>query len=111
MTEIRFPECIKNLAKAKLNFPGVTGWVSQGKNEQIVFFEIEAGGVVTPHSHGEQYGFVIDGELELTIGDDTRIYKKGDSYHIPEGVVHSGEVKTFVRVMDFFADVERYQTE
>ncbi|MHA1906827.1 MAG: cupin domain-containing protein [Candidatus Thorarchaeota archaeon] len=111
MTDIGFPDLIKNLPKAKLNFPGVTARIVQGKNEQVGFFEIEAGGVVKPHSHNEQYGFVIHGELELTIGEDTRVYKKGDSYHIPKGVVHSAETKTFVRVMDVFADVDRYQTE
>jgi quercetin dioxygenase-like cupin family protein len=111
MTDSGFPDLIKNLPKAKLNFSGVTAWIVQGKNEQVGFFEIEAGGVVAPHSHGEQFGFVITGELELTIGGDTRVYKKGDSYHIPQGVEHSAKTKTLVRVMDLFADVDRYQTE
>ncbi|MFW9956038.1 MAG: cupin domain-containing protein [Candidatus Thorarchaeota archaeon] len=111
MTDIGFPDVIKSLPKAKLSFPGVTAWIVQGKNEQVGFFEIQAGGIVSAHSHGEQYGFVISGEMELTIGGKSRVYKKGDSYHIPDGVTHSAKFKTFVRVMDFFADVDRYKTE
>ncbi|MHA2425558.1 MAG: cupin domain-containing protein, partial [Candidatus Thorarchaeota archaeon] len=86
MTDVGFPDLIKNLLKAKLNFPGVTAWIIQGKNEQVGFFEIDAGAIVAPHSHGAQFGFVIDGELELSIGEETKIYRKGDSYYIPEGV-------------------------
>ena len=55
--------------------------------------------------------FVIEGEMLLTIGDETKLYKRGDSYYIPEGVVHSAEFKTFFRAMDFFAEPTRYETE
>ncbi|MDF1541054.1 MAG: cupin domain-containing protein [Candidatus Thorarchaeota archaeon] len=111
MVDGSFPECIKALPKVKVGFSGVSGWLSQGSDSQVVFFEINAGGVVSPHSHGEQYGVVIDGEIELTIGGVTRLYKKGDSYHIPDSVVHSAEIRKFTRVMDFFVDVDRYSTE
>ncbi|MFW9849137.1 MAG: cupin domain-containing protein [Candidatus Thorarchaeota archaeon] len=111
MTDIGYPEFIKKLPKAKISFPGVAAWIVQGKNEQVGFFEIEAGGIVSPHTHGAQYGFMIEGEMELTIGGEARVYKKGDSYHIPDGVEHSAVFRTFVRVMDCFADVDRYQTE
>ncbi len=111
MTDDTFPGCIKELPKIKVGFPGVKGWLSQGTDSQVVFFEIEAGGVVSPHSHGEQYGVVIDGEIELTIGGVAKTYKKGDSYHIPNKVLHSAEFKEFTRVMDFFAEVDRYSTE
>ena len=85
--------------------------MAQGESFQIAFFEIEPIGIVPPHSHKAQYGFVIEGEMQLTIGDETRLYKKGDSYYIPEGVIHSAEFKTFCRIMDFFAEPARYETE
>ena len=106
-----YPDCIQNLPKAKIPFQGVQAYIAQGSQFQVGFFEIEPIGVVPPHSHSAQYGFVIEGELLLTIGDDTKLYKKGDSYYIPEGVVHSAEVKTFCRVIDFFAEPARYETE
>lgn len=106
-----YPDYIKALARAIIPFSGVQGWVAQGREFQMVFFEIESGGQVSPHSHGEQFGYVFEGEISLTIGDDTRTYRKGDSYHIPAGVVHKAEFKTFVRVVDFFLEPDRYKTE
>ena len=111
MTSAPYPDCIKRLPSVKVPFRGVKGWVSRGEDSQVVFFEIEAGGVVSPHTHCEQFGFVLEGEMALTVDGKTKVYKKGDSYHIPEGVVHQAEFRTFVRAVDFFADPNRYQTE
>ena len=111
MTAESYPDCIKRLPKAKIPFEGVQARIAQGVDFQVGFFEIEPIGIVPPHSHGAQYGFVIEGEILLTIGDKTQLYKKGDSYYIPEGVVHSAEFKTFCRVMDFFDESARYETE
>ena len=111
MTTKQYPDYIKSLAKARIPFLGVQGWVAQGKEFQLVFFEIESGGQVSPHSHGEQYGYVFEGEMVLTIGEETRTYTAGESYHIPDGVIHHAKFKTFVRVMDFFLEADRYKTE
>jgi quercetin dioxygenase-like cupin family protein len=111
MESEQYPDCIKNLPPAKIPFEGVKAWIVQGESSQVGFFEIEPIGVVSPHSHGAQYGFVIEGEMLLTIGDETKLYKQGDSYYIPAGVVHSAEFKTFCRVMDFFGEPKRYEIE
>jgi len=47
--------------------------------------------------------------MKLTIGNDTKIYQKGDWYYIPEGIVHSAEFLTKVFVIDVFDDPNRYQ--
>lgn len=47
--------------------------------------------------------------MVLTIGGETRTYRRGDSYYIPAGVVHSAVFKRRVRVVDFFADPDRYR--
>ena len=106
-----YPNCIKDLPKAKIPLEGVQAWIGQGTTFQTAFFEIEPIGKIPPHSHKAQYGFVIEGEILLTIGDETKLYTKGDSYYIPEGVIHSAEFKTFCRIMDFFAEPARYETE
>ena len=106
-----YPNCIKDLPLAKIPFDGVKAWIVQGTTSQACFFEIEPIGIIPSHSHGAQYGFVIEGEMALTIGDETKIYKRGDSYYIPEGVVHSANFKTFCRVMDFFGEPKRYEIE
>jgi quercetin dioxygenase-like cupin family protein len=104
-----YPDVITSLPEADIPFKGVRGWISQGLDHQVVFFDIAPIGEVAEHSHGTQWGVVFEGEMALTIGGETRTYKKGDSYYIPEGVVHSAVFKTRTRVMDFFADRERYK--
>ena len=103
-----YPEILTNLQEADIPFDGVKGWISQSEDHQIVFMEIEAIGIVPEHSHGAQWGIVVEGEMELTIGGVTNIYKKGDSYYIPEGVMHSANFISKTWVIDFFADKFRY---
>lgn len=104
-----FPEMITRLPEADIPFPGVRGWLSQGPDHQVLFMDIEPIGEVAPHSHGEQWGIVVAGEMELTIGSDTRRYRPGDSYYIPAGVVHSAKFLSHFRAIDVFADAERYK--
>lgn len=103
-----YPEMIKNLPEADIPFKGVRGWVAQGENHQIVFFDIDPIGEVPRHSHGAQWGIVIDGEMDLCIGSETKTYHKGDHYFIPEGVLHSAKFKYRTIVMDYFAEKDRY---
>lgn len=109
MPDGSFPDVITSLPEADISFPGVRGWISQARDHQIVFIDIEPIGEVLPHSHGEQWGVVVQGRMELTIGDDTRVYEPGDHYHIPAGVVHKAKFLSHVQVIDFFADADRYQ--
>lgn len=73
---ILYSEMIKDLPEADINFKGLKGWISQGKDHQIVFFDIEPIGEVSEHSHGAQWGMVIEGEMELTIGGIKKNIKK-----------------------------------
>ena len=104
-----FSEEIRNLPEADIPFKGVKGWLSQGCCHQIVFFDIEPIGKVEEHKHGAQWGVVFEGEMELTIGDKTKTYKKGDWYTIPANVLHSATFKERTQLMDFFADKKRYK--
>lgn len=106
-----YPDCIKELPKAKIPFEGVKAWIIQGESNQVAFFEIEPIGTIAPHSHGAQYGFVIEGKMRLTVGDETKLYQRGDSYYIPAGVEHSAEFLTFCRAVDFFDEPHRYEIE
>jgi quercetin dioxygenase-like cupin family protein len=104
-----YPEIIAHLPQADIPFNGVKGWLLQGEDHQVVFFEIDPIGEVAPHSHGAQWGVVLEGEMELAIGDQTRAYRKGDRYYIPGGVIHSAVFRTRTWVMDFFEDRNRYR--
>jgi quercetin dioxygenase-like cupin family protein len=106
--ETIYPEIITSLPEADIPFKGIRGWLLQGEYHQVVFMEIEPVGKVAEHSHGAQWGVVVEGEMSLTIGGVTRKYCKGDHYFIPAGVVHSAEFHSKTFAIDYFADRDRY---
>ena len=69
--------------------------------------ELSPGCLVPRHSHPhEQVGIVLEGELEFTIGDETRIVKTGEVFVIPGGVEHSVKVgEQPARALDIFSPV------
>jgi len=52
-----------------------------------VHFEVGAVGTLHQHHHS-QVTYVESGEFEMTIGDEVRIIKGGDSYYIPTNAMH-----------------------
>ncbi len=103
-----YPDMIRNLPEIDIPFEGVRGWLLQAGDRQMVFFDIQPVGVVPPHSHCAQWGMMLEGEMELTIGGETKIYSKGDQYYIPEGVEHGASFKSRVNVIDLFDAPDRY---
>jgi len=103
-----YPPVITRLPEADVPLDGIRGWLSQGEGHQILFVDIEAGSELPAHSHGEQWGIVVAGEMDLSIADETRRYRAGDSYHIPAGTVHQARFLTHFRAIDVFADADRY---
>lgn len=106
-----YPEFLRNLPEIDILFEGIRGWLIQSNNMQIVFFDIDPVGEVPPHSHCAQWGLIIEGEMRLTIGSDTELYKKGDWYFIPEGVIHSATFLSRVHAIDVFDAPKRYSTK
>jgi quercetin dioxygenase-like cupin family protein len=105
-----FPKVITKLPAADVRFKGVRGWIAQGENHQIVFFEIEPLGEVSEHSHNApQWGVVVEGKMELTIDNKTHIYEKGDEYFIPARAKHSAKFLSKCRAIDFFGERLRYK--
>ena len=111
MTDFNFPEMILGLPEADIPFKGVRGWISQGPDHQIVFMDIEPIGEVAEHSHGEQWGVVLEGEMDLKIGGVVHNYRKGDSYYIGKNVLHGAVFKKRTFVMDMFRQVDRYKAK
>lgn len=106
-----YPSIVTNLPEADIPFPGVRGWLSQGADHQVVFFDIEPIGTVPPHSHGDQWGVVLEGVLELTMNGETHELGPGNTYFIPAGVEHSATFHAHTRVIDVFGDVDRYEAK
>lgn len=76
-------------------------------------FTLEAGSIVPRHNHmNDQVGYIVSGEIEITIGDETRNLKAGDSYAIPGGIYHSAKVLQDTQTIDVFSPPrEDYRTE
>ena len=106
---MEYPRMISSLPQADIAFRGVKGWILQGREKQLVFMEIEPIGEVTEHAHSAQFGMVLEGEMSLTIGGDTKRYRKGDTYYIPDGVSHSAVFHSKVYVVDLFDEPARYK--
>ncbi len=109
MGEEIFPKMITDLPEIDISLEGVKGWLLQGKDRQVVFYEIESIGVIPEHSHGEQWGVVIEGEAKLVVNGVKKICRKGDHYHIPSGALHSVTIRTPVKAIDFFAEANRHK--
>jgi quercetin dioxygenase-like cupin family protein len=109
MADVKYPEMIENLPDVDIPIEGVRGKLLQGADRQVVFFDIEPVGAIPLHSHGAQWGIVVEGEMELTIGGDRRTYRAGDSYFIPAGVEHGATFNTCFKAIDVFEDRDRYQ--
>jgi quercetin dioxygenase-like cupin family protein len=106
-----YPDLIRGLPEADIPFKGVRGWLLQSDKTQLVFMDIEPIGDVPPHSHCAQWGLMVEGEMELTIGDETKTYRKGDWYYIPAGVTHGATFKRRVQVIDMFDAPDRYKAK
>lgn len=74
----------------------------------VAFFNFLEDLELPAHSHGAQWGTVVEGEIEFTIGGETKVYRAGDSYSIPTGVEHGALIKAGTRVIDVFEEADRY---
>jgi quercetin dioxygenase-like cupin family protein len=74
----------------------------------LSFVEFLEGGNMQIHAHPEeQCGMVLEGEIEFTIGKETRNLKTGDSYLIPPHTPHGAKSKGKARALDIFSPPRR----
>ena len=87
--------------------PGVRIRAPHGERLMISLVELDEGGVVPAHEHPhEQAGIVLEGRMELTIGEESRVLEAGQAYLIPSGVRHAARpVGGPCRVLDIFSPV------
>ena len=104
-----YPKFLTGLPEADLPVRGLRGWMLQSEKALALFLHAETDVLLPRHAHGDQWGIVIDGKMELTIGSETKTYKQGDSYFIPAGVEHHGKLHSGFRAIDCFADRDRYR--
>ncbi len=86
-----FADWMKQLTTVEV-WQGLNANVITGKFGQVGFFHASQEILVPEHSHAGQWGVVIEGTVELTIGGVLHILKTGEHYNIPAGVPHSAKV-------------------
>jgi len=104
-----FPEFIRALPEPDSPLQGLDARMLQTAQAMAMFFELPAGVHVPEHAHGAQWGVVLEGRLEFTIGGETRVYEKGDTYFVPAGVAHEAVIHPGFVGIDVFADADRYR--
>lgn len=86
-----FPQDFKKLEPA----PGFLLRVVSGQNLMLSYVTVEPHSAMPLHTHPEeQMGIMLEGEFEMTIGDETKLIKKGDMYIAPSNVPHGGTSHT-----------------
>jgi quercetin dioxygenase-like cupin family protein len=105
-----YPDFIAAFPKLDVPFPEdvVQSGVIRSDSGLVAFFSFLKDMELPVHSHGAQWGTVVAGEIEFTIGGETKTYRTGDSYSIPAGVEHGALITAGTRVIDVFEEADRY---
>lgn len=68
----------------------VSRTLAQGKSLSLTVFAFDKGEEISSHSSsGDALVYIVDGEAEITIGDEKFLLKKGETIVMPAGVPHA----------------------
>jgi quercetin dioxygenase-like cupin family protein len=71
---------------------GVQMKAFSGSQIQMTIVQLEPG-FISSHTHPEeQMGYILSGEMEMSIGEEKMNCAHGDGYSIPGGMLHSVRV-------------------
>ena len=78
--------------------------ILSGDQGMVVWWSIEAGVHVEPHSHAnEQIVWMLKGKMEFRLGTEQRVCGPGEAVVIPGGEEHEAWFREDTEVIDFFA--------
>ncbi len=100
---------ITQLPEAELPVAGLRGWMLRSDHGLVVFFQAEEDVEIPPHSHQDQWGTVLEGQVEFTVAGQVSVKRPGESYYIPGGVVHSARVPKGAKLLEFFQEPDRFR--
>jgi quercetin dioxygenase-like cupin family protein len=85
--------------------PGIRSKIESGYNLTMAVMEIGPGKEGAAHEHPfDQCGIVVEGEIEMSIGEEKKLLKPEETYFIPAGIKHNW--KTFTssaKILDVVA--------
>lgn len=106
-----FSEPIRALPQADIPIKGLTAYLSQALDHQILYMQFEEDVELDEHTHEDQTGFILEGRIDLIIGGIKHTFTKGDRYHIPKGVKHSAYIYGGYADISVFMEPDRYRVK
>jgi quercetin dioxygenase-like cupin family protein len=84
--------------------PGIFSKVEAGSNLMMAIMEISPNKEGVEHQHpSDQCGMVVEGEIEMSIGDEKRLLKPMETYFIPAGISHKWKTaQSSAKILDIF---------
>ena len=83
--------------------PGFCGRFVHTQSSTLALWDIAEGAVAAPHAHPhEQTMQVLEGQFEMTVGEQTWVCTPGSIVIIPPNVPHGGRALTACRLLDTF---------
>ena len=80
--------------------------LAHGASTQLMRFHLKAGAELPQHSHpSEQAGFLVSGDMTLTIDGEEHRVGPGDSWAIPGNVVHGAVIHVDSVAVEAFSPV------
>jgi len=84
-------------------FPGFTARIINTQNLTLVYVRVKAGTLLPEHAHPqEQVTNLLQGQLELTVGEETFVLEPGKTGIIPPNMPHRGKALTDCYILDVF---------
>lgn len=109
MVENEFPDFVRALPGPDADVE-LDVYLSSGDRGLVMFYEATDRDIVVPeHVHGDQWGIVLSGTVEIRIGAETEVCHRGDTYFVPGGVPHVTLVRAGTRGLDVFEEHDRYR--
>ena len=98
-------DLIKNINPKELA-AGITGYYAHGDKHTLGLVELKAGSVVPEHHHPhEQITYILEGQLDMTIGAQFCSLTPGMYHIIPSNTPHSAIAITDCKAIDTFSPV------
>jgi quercetin dioxygenase-like cupin family protein len=78
--------------------------LSRGGSMMAVEVHFKKGGIGEKHSHSqhEQICYILKGEFEVEVGEETKILKAGDSFYAGKNIEHGVKALTDSVLLDVF---------
>jgi quercetin dioxygenase-like cupin family protein len=100
------PFAALSLAQTRNIFAGVSGRYAHAARLSVGEIDLAAGAVVASHHHPhDQLSYVVSGDVEFTIGTETKVMHPGTVAIIPGGTPHGCRAITACRLVDVFTPV------